>query len=70
MKTSTKMLLIQLSATFGQFGRNIKYMFSDFARGIRDAYYFYRGDYDLKQFGTRKEDNLEFKWIKRESCGS
>ena len=67
MKKSTKILLLQLSFAFNHLGRNIKYMVTDFILNMKDAYYFYKGNYDLKQFGSREEKNITWKWIKREN---
>lgn len=67
MKTRTKILLINISFAFNALGRNIKYLFTELFRHMSTAYYTYTEKYDLKQFGSRKEGNLEYKWIKRQS---
>ncbi len=67
MKTATKITLLRLSFMARHLGRNIKRMFTDFAREMRDIYFFNKDNYELKQFGTRVEKNITWKWVKKEN---
>jgi hypothetical protein len=58
MKKLTKMLLLNSSFSFNTLSRNIKYTVTDFTYHMKTAYYVHTGNYDLKQFVSKKRKNI------------
>ena len=67
MKNTTKLRLLLLRQTiwwiFYHITRGFKSAFVKLIDNIKLSYYIDR-DYTLTQFGSRKEGNLTFKWVK------